>query len=62
MSGQMFFEKMYGGADDKPWVDLISKKENGKYIYVEPMLNALMFSDTMALFTTGRLTATKMPT
>lgn len=43
MSGQMFFEKMYGGADDKPWVDLISKKENGKYIYVEPMLNALMF-------------------
>lgn len=43
MSGQMFFESMYGGADDGPWVNLISKQEGDKYIYVEPFLNALMF-------------------
>lgn len=44
MSGQMFFEKAFGGADDQPWVDFISKKNaDGTYAYVEPMINALMY-------------------
>lgn len=43
MSGQMFFESTYGGADDTKWIQLISTKENGEYVYVDPMINALMF-------------------
>lgn len=44
MSGQMFFESIFGGADDGPWVTFISQKnEDGTYTYVEPMLNALMY-------------------
>lgn len=32
MSGQMFFESTYGGADDTKWIQLISTKENGEYV------------------------------
>lgn len=43
MSGQMFFESHFGGADDTDWIRFISTQENGEYAYVEPMINALMF-------------------
>ena len=43
MSGQMFFESQYGGADDAEWCKLITTKENGAFVYVEPLLNALMY-------------------
>lgn len=44
MSGMMFFESIFGGADDTPWVNFISKKnDDGSYAYVEPLINALMF-------------------
>ncbi|MCR5077287.1 MAG: glycosyl hydrolase family 85 [Prevotella sp.] len=44
MSGMYFFESAFGGADDTPWVNFISKKEDdGTYTYVEPMINALMY-------------------
>lgn len=43
MSGQMFFESNFGGADDRKWVELISQKEGGEYKWVIPMINALMY-------------------
>lgn len=43
MSGQMFFESAFGGADDTDWINFISRYENGEYVFVEPMINALMY-------------------
>lgn len=43
MSGQMFFESTFGGADDSDWIKFISTRDENGYVYVEPMINALMY-------------------
>lgn len=45
MSGMFMFDGAFNGEeDDKEWADFISKTDaSGKYIYAEPMINALMF-------------------